>query len=68
MKKKIAVLFVVVFAVAFVSGFMGRGADAANCYYKCICSVPHKCCVTNGVEVCKPVKVAPISCTQVFPC
>lgn len=68
MKKKLMLLFAVVFAVAFVSSFVGRGADAASCYYRCICSVPHKCCITNGVEVCKPAPNGPLQCTQVYPC
>ncbi len=66
--KKILALLVGVLAVSFAFGFFSKSADAANCYYRCICSVPHKCCVTNGVETCKPVSIAPIQCTQNFPC
>jgi hypothetical protein len=69
-KKRLTVLFALVFAVAFLASYLGRSADAAptTCYYKCICSVPHKCCKTNGVESCKPVPDAPIACTQSYPC
>jgi len=69
-KKKLIVLFAVVFAVAFASSFLGKGADASlsPCYYKCICSVPHKCCRNNGVETCKPAPDGPLQCTQGFPC
>lgn len=68
MKKKLVVLFAVVFTVAFLSSYMGRSADAATCYYRCICSVPHKCCVINGVETCKPAPNGPLQCPQGFPC
>lgn len=68
MAKKVIALLVVVLAASFGFGFFGQGANAANCYYRCICSVPHKCCVLNGVETCKPVKNAPIQCPQSFPC
>ena len=67
MKKAMAVGFTV-FAVAFVVGLTMPSADAGPCYYKCICSVPHKCCVNNGVETCKKVSPSPIQCTQSFPC
>ena len=65
MKKKPLVLFALVFAASFASGFVGKSADAFNCYYKCICSVPHKCCRNNGVETCKPAPGGPLQCPQV---
>lgn len=68
MKKKTVLLFVLVFAVTFLAGYLGRNADASTCYYRCICSVPNKCCVNNGVETCKPVSGGPIQCPQNFPC
>jgi hypothetical protein len=67
MRKAFAVLSVV-FALAFVIGASMPAAEAGPCYYKCICSVPHKCCINNGVEVCKKVTNSPIQCTQVYPC
>ena len=69
MKKRLIVLLALVFAAAFASSFIGTGADAAlNCYYKCICSVPHKCCRYNGVESCKPAPDGPLQCPQNYPC
>ena len=56
----------VVFAAAFALGATLPKADAANCYYKCVCSAPMKCCLNNGVETCKPA--AGIACPQVYPC
>lgn len=67
MRKAVAVLFVV-FALAFVIGASMPAADAATCYYKCICSQPHYCCVKNGVETCKRVLFSPIQCPQVMDC
>jgi hypothetical protein len=54
-----------VFAVALVIGMTMPSADAGPCYYKCICSVPHKCCVLNGVETCKKVSNSPLQCPQI---
>ena len=70
MRKRLIVLLALVFAAAFASSFIGTGADAAlsNCYYKCICSVPHKCCRVNGVESCKPAPDGPLQCPQNYPC
>jgi hypothetical protein len=38
------------------------------CTYKCICSVPHKCCTVNGVTSCKPAPDGPLQCTQGYNC
>ena len=65
MTRKILSLLLLVFTVSFFIGFSGSRVDAATCYYRCICSVPHKCCRFNGVETCKPVSDSPISCPQV---
>jgi len=64
MRKAISILFVV-FALAFVIGASMPAAEAGPCYYKCICSFPYKCCINNGVEVCKRVTFAPIECPQI---
>jgi hypothetical protein len=65
MRKSLAVLCLV-FAAAFVVGVAGVGtADAAPCFYRCICSVPHKCCTSGGVTNCKPVSNSPLQCPQV---
>ena len=44
--------------------------DAAfsTCTYKCVCSVPYKCCTTNGVTTCKPAPDGPLQCTQGYNC
>ena len=64
-------------AVIGVLGAFAFGAsallDTANagfsvCSYRCICSVPHKCCTTNGVTSCKPAPDGPLQCTQGMPC
>jgi hypothetical protein len=67
-KTKIIAFLLAVFAVSFVVGLTGSKASAANCYYRCICSRPHKCCVVNGTEVCKPAPDGPIQCPQGYPC
>ncbi len=61
-----ALLLLAVFAVAFVASAIHSKADAANCYYKCICGRSNKCCIVNGVETCKPA--AGILCPQSYPC
>jgi hypothetical protein len=58
----------IVFVTTFAIGATLPKADAISCRYRCICSVPHKCCTTNGVETCKPVSNSPIQCPQSFPC
>lgn len=68
MSRKIFSLLLLVFTVCFFIGFSGNRANAADCYYKCICSVPHKCCRVNGVETCKRVLNSPLQCPQVQPC
>ena len=69
MRKKIALL-VSVFALALGIGALLPQANAAfsPCFYRCICSVPNKCCTVNGVTTCKPDPNSPLQCTQSFPC
>lgn len=57
-----------VFALAFVLGAALGPVDAAPCTYKCICSVPHKCCTSGGVTTCKPAPNSPLQCPQVHDC
>jgi hypothetical protein len=66
--RKALLLLMAVFVLALVVGATLPTADAANCYYRCICSVPHKCCIVNGVEVCKKANPSPIQCPQDYPC
>lgn len=67
MRKAFAALSAV-FLLALAAGATLPKAEAAPCYYKCICSVPHRCCVVNGVEVCKKATNSPIQCPQVQDC
>jgi hypothetical protein len=68
--RKMLVLLAAVFSLAVGVGSMLPQANAAftPCHYKCICSVPNKCCTVNGVETCKPDPDGPIQCTQSYPC
>ena len=52
--------------LAFGTAALFTPVDAAfsTCTYKCICSVPHRCCTTNGVTTCKPAPDGPLQCTQ----
>jgi hypothetical protein len=56
--------------VAFGSAALFSNVDAAfsTCTYKCVCSVPYKCCTTNGVTSCKPAPDGPLQCTQGYNC
>jgi hypothetical protein len=65
MVKRILPLLLLVFTVCFFIGLGGKSVDASDCYFRCICSVPHKCCRVKGVETCKPVQVSPLQCPQV---
>ena len=52
--------------IAFGTAALFERAEAAFtvCTYKCICSVPNRCCTTNGVTTCKPAPDGPLQCTQ----
>lgn len=65
MRKMVAGL-ALVFVTTFAVGVTLPRAEAAPCRYKCVCSVPMKCCTYNGVESCK--KTTEFACTQVYPC
>jgi hypothetical protein len=41
-----------------------KPAEAALCSYRCICSVPYKCCGTT----CTPAPDGPLQCPQVYNC
>ncbi len=71
--KKIAVLSLLVFALAFVVGtnFAPTTATAgfSFCWFQCGCNgVPDYCCYSNGQVSCKPAPWAPISCPQEADC
>lgn len=66
MKKRPAFLvLVVVFALGAIVGMKAPGAEAASCFYKCICSVPYKCCTTPFGTSCKKDTSGTFNCPQV---
>ena len=62
----IGVFGVIAFGTAALMAPAAAGFSV--CTYKCICSVPHKCCTTNGVTSCKPAPDGPLQCTQGYNC
>jgi hypothetical protein len=58
----IGILGVLAFGTATV--FAPVDAAFSTCTYRCICSVPNRCCTTNGVTTCKPAPDGPLQCTQ----
>ena len=70
MRRKAVTVFGLVGVLAFGAASLFDRPEAAigACTYKCICSVPHKCCTTNGVTTCKPAPDGPLQCTQVYNC
>ena len=64
--RKIALLSLALMATlaAAVSAPVPAEADFTICTYKCICSVPHRCCGT----VCTPDPSSPLQCPQVYDC
>ena len=56
-----------VIAVAFFAAAWFQPVEAAfsRCSYRCICSVPNKCCTSGGVTTCKPDPKSPLQCPQV---
>jgi len=59
----IGVLAVLAFGTAAL--FDRAEAAFSPCTYKCICSVPSRCCTSNGVTTCKPAPESPLQCPQV---
>jgi len=59
----IGVLAVLAFGTA--SLFDRPEAAFSACTYKCICSVPSRCCTSKGVTTCKPAPESPLQCPQV---
>ena len=58
----------VVFGFGTATLFQSAEAAFTTCTYKCVCSVPYKCCTTNGVTSCKPAPDGPLQCTQGYNC
>lgn len=65
--RKTALGLVVLFALVIGASALLDSTQAGfgPCTYKCICSVPHKCCTVNGVTNCKPDPSSPLQCPQV---
>lgn len=59
---------IVLLSLALVATLAASTTPSAEAFctvtWKCICSVPHKCCGT----VCKPDPNGPIQCPQVYEC
>ena len=69
MKKRSAFLVLaVVFGLGAIVGMRTPGAQAGPCYYKCICSVPYKCCTTIYGTSCKKDTSGAFQCTQNYDC
>ena len=62
-----AAIAVIILAIAFGAAALFQSAEAgfAPCTYKCICSVPYRCCTSHGVTSCKPAPDGPLQCPQV---
>lgn len=64
MKKMMLLAVAVVFGIGAFVGFQTSSAQAGPCYWRCICSVPYKCCTTPTGTKCKPDPHGPIQCPQ----
>ncbi len=64
-KLTIGLVLAGVFGLGAFVGMSSSPAEAAPCYYRCICSVAYKCCTTATGTSCKVVPNAPINCPQV---
>jgi hypothetical protein len=66
MKKRAALLLLtIVFVMGAVVGMKAPSAQAGPCFYKCICSVPYKCCTTPFGTSCKKDTSGTFQCPQV---
>lgn len=64
-KLTIGIALAVAFGAGAVIGMNTTTAQAGPCFYRCICSVPHKCCNGPNGTSCKPDPSAPIGCPQI---
>jgi len=64
--RKIVLLSLALVATLAAAASAPKPAEAQLCTvtWRCICSVPHKCCGT----ACKPDPNGPIQCPQVYDC
>jgi hypothetical protein len=61
---KIVLLSLALVATLAAAASSTKPAEAALCSYRCICSVPYKCCGTT----CTPAPDGPLQCPQVYNC
>ena len=68
--RRVLTAFSILAVLALGTVVLFEPAEAAFtvCTYKCICSVPHRCCTLNGVTTCTPDPNGPLQCTQVYNC
>lgn len=64
-KLTVCLVLVGVFGFGAIVGMSTKPAQAAPCFYRCICSVAYKCCTTPTGTTCKVDRNAPINCPQV---
>ncbi len=62
--RKIVLLSLALAATLAAAVSTPNPAESALCTWRCICSVPHKCCGTS----CKPDPNGPLQCPQVQDC
>jgi hypothetical protein len=67
-KRLVFSVLATVFALGAVVGLKTTGAEAGPCFYKCICSVPYKCCTTPFGTSCKKDTSGTFQCPQVQDC
>ena len=60
-KRTVFLVLAVVFGLGGLAGLRAPGAQAAPCFYRCICGTPYKCCGT----ACKVDRSGPIQCPQI---
>jgi hypothetical protein len=66
MNKRFAFLVLaVVFSIGALVGMRTPAAQAGPCFFKCICSVPYKCCTTPYGTSCKKDTSGTFNCPQV---
>ena len=61
----LAVCVLSALALGAAALFQPVQAGFSSCTYRCICSVPYKCCTSRGVTSCKPAPDGPLQCPQV---
>jgi len=60
-KRNVLLVLVMVFGLGALVGFRTSTAQAAPCFWRCICGTPYKCCGT----ACKVDRSGPIQCPQI---